>query len=117
MKTLKLVISREKWCRGGELDGALLKDNGTMCCLGFAAKADGYKGLRRKLMPADIYEVTKGKIRNGITKRLVDKNGCNTALCNNLATINDDSVYTDNQRETFIKKRFSTINVKVTFTK
>lgn len=39
---MKLVIDRAKWYRGqGSGDSALLLGDGTMCCLGFYAKALG----------------------------------------------------------------------------
>jgi len=116
MKKLNLVISRKKWGRGKE-DGRLLKDNGTMCCLGFAAKADGLKGLRRVGMPSNIRSIVNGTPppANGFVERLLDEGHDDTKLCCELANTNDDMITTDSQKEKKITSLFAEKDIRVTF--
>jgi hypothetical protein len=41
---LKVIVDRERWLRGeGSNASALYREDGKMCCMGFAAIAAGYK--------------------------------------------------------------------------
>lgn len=112
------TISRSKWGRE-----ALLNDNGTMCCLGFWAKACGFK-------PDEINGCshTPGDVdRQGDDtpdKRMKAFNKIPIHVRENLAEINDNDVgaedpsgkpLSDEEREGHIKAIFSTFGVRVNF--
>src|SRR5882724_8027325 len=128
MNTLKLTVKRYQWFRGQpSRQSKLLRHDGKMCCLGFAALASGYN-------PSDIREVTtpqslatnfRTEKPMGVIARLVgpgsyDENyykstdHCGEIMQTNDFTI-DQGVLGDTERECRLSWLFAKIDVEVTF--
>jgi len=129
---MKLVIKRNKWVNGSNEDdprgsAELLNSEGNMCCLGFFAKACGFKSKEIKNMctPGSLYndrtysdQAERGflkKIEKTPFKELLTKDGRNSRLANSLIDINDSSTMKNETREKKITEKLTKIGVKVTF--
>jgi hypothetical protein len=111
----ELVIDRRKWDRGNpdKYGGALLKEGGQMCCLGFYARACGLrkKDIFRIGMPINVRQ--EAPIRNKAAWNvLLHQEG----IANRLSRTNDNKQTSDQEKEIGIKKDFKKLGVKVTFT-
>lgn len=123
----KFRVNRKKWARGGkngiEHGNYLLNNRGTMCCLGFLAKACGYesKTIKGKSMPEQVvYSVKSDLFPTGLVKDvkpldLYDMPKRDTRQCGRIASCNDKEAITDEVREARLKKLFATINIEVEF--
>jgi hypothetical protein len=113
-----LTISRKLWARGGEPKNTLYTDllntNGTMCCLGFAAKqlcgAD-YDDIRRKGQPRSVPRVFMEKLRwlLGVKPR------SNSRDARALMVLNDKVSIDEKARENGIAAIFKKHGVRVRF--
>ncbi len=89
---LTVVIKRRQWFRGRGPENSRLRTlDGKMCCLGFDAKALGFKN-------EDIDMKTTPDSVNGYVPGLA-RSGHNTRICASMMDVNDDDMLTDNQRE------------------
>ena len=118
MKTFKLPkslkISKRRWLRGGGQEGSALletRENGKMCCLGFACRAMGIgrKDILGVCMPGDLDHHIPGlnKVKGGCVE------DCRSSV--RLAATNDDEIMTDEKRQESIKRQFLQLGVTVEF--
>jgi len=108
-----LIIDRSKWRTGktGEGYTALLNENGYMCCLGFRCHQMGIpkKDLLGKRAPDELSE--KWDIPD-----LINAVGNDSYFTSEAIRINDNMIYTHEEREKKITEHFATIGVIVEFT-
>jgi hypothetical protein len=105
-KLIPLQIDRERW--GTE---ALLNNNGTMCCLGFACKKLGVsaKEMLNQSMPAALEGRGRSKVR------MLLRNGVDKATASKAAEINDEPSYTRSEKETKLKPVLAKLGFAVKF--
>ena len=89
-----LVIRKKKWVRGAKNgESSLLNSQGCMCCLGFLAIECGADR-------GDISGKPSPDATNGVLwpRRLLNRDGNNSALCHAMVKANDDQGIDDNAR-------------------
>lgn len=104
-KTLtKLVIDRAKWGRG-----ALVRDDGKMCCLGFLGLACGLtkKEMKPHAMPFAIDPEPLARVGWD--------NADDCLLLSELAAINDDTTIRRPRKERLLTEKFRTAHVALSF--
>ena len=127
---MKLRINRKRWLRGGK-DGRgreatpLLRDKeGRQCCLGFYARALGYKpaGLIHKRDPKDLEVLHKPDPKSlewdGLSWLVEDSiyyGWWNTSACTNLMKLNDAPTLDEGERERRIAEKFAEQGIEVEF--
>lgn len=127
-KRMKLVIDRKRWKRGGK-DGidahdptCLLTESGQMCCLGFLARARGYKCSEIRL-EGDLESLIDTSERRSIDRAceafptLIKPNGSANNLHSKLIGANDDEApaMRGKPREEKLKKLFAEAGIDVVF--
>ena len=105
---MKFTINRRTWYRGQGADhSALLKQDGTRCCVGFYARALGLK-------KADILcAPTLEDVNTGDRADYCDLEGSNDLQ--DIYEINDTQDMTEKEREDQIKAIFEQHDVQVMF--
>ncbi len=115
MKKLKVVVDREKWCRGQKNGNpALVTGSRTMCCLGFVGVACGFTKKEMLLLtsPGQISYSAKNKTW---PKGMLNKYDFASTLTNNLVDINDSIMMNDSVRERKLKKTAKEIGIEFQF--
>ena len=109
-----LVIDRERWGRGDPKTGALMNDQGKMCCLGFAAEACGLELTPDSdvMMPADLGDA-KYKMPEWMCPQYDDGSWPNQVT--KAAQINDEAATTDAAKEEALKALFAMHGTKLYF--
>jgi hypothetical protein len=93
-KLIDVVVKRSKWFRGqGSDESYLLSEDGLMCCMGFAALAQGVP--RERILDRQTFLSTKMETPAG--------NKCNQTI-HQLYVTNDDDQMDDEWREAEIKR-------------
>lgn len=101
----EFTIYKDKWVRGdrhhnGVYLGSslLLNDKGNMCCLGFLGQACGVvdEAMRERCAPTYIH-------------------GYPVAEWSGFIKVNDNTTYTDRQRQDKLRRLFKNIGFKVSF--
>lgn len=123
---MELVIKRRYWLRGsGEYSA--LKSGNEYCCLGFFAKACGFKNkdIDRTCTPDEIYgnvetdESTFKDFYNNLDpnfKFLINpKTQSDTKICLKLMEVNDKKYLSDEEREKKLTALFAKKGVEVKF--
>ena len=117
----KLVIERDRWCRGGGDDTALLVADGprrgTMCCLGFFGQACGIEAssLLNKKAPGSVHSAAWPE---WLVQRRDGETGVyqqNTQVGTDLVGFNDSESVDDQERESRITEIFAKHGVTVEF--
>lgn len=121
----QLTIDRSKWARGGG-PSALLTSSGKMCCIGFLCSALGYSNRRllKKSFVSSLYNAADEKERDILIEmRLIDKHkspilGMCTASptwIGDAYAVNDNLAIPEKERESWLKKIFAGVGVKLKF--
>jgi hypothetical protein len=117
-KPFKFTVDRARWARGGIREGALLDpEDGSLCCLGFLAKAVGATDddIRHYAAPSDVpdLEWPEGLLWDDPDHdRLRD-----TGVCDDIITANDNHLIADDtEREAKLREQFAQIGIEVEFT-
>lgn len=113
MKIIKqFTIDRKKWARGREKVNKLLKNDGTMCCLGFYAKACGLND-EQILHTGAPHQLLVPLPRQ--MAWLVDEANCDATTDASDLIFANDSMLRDGPRERKIIKIFAQKGIEVTF--
>jgi len=95
-KLVDVVVKRSKWFRGqGANESYLLGTDGLMCCMGFAALAQGVP--KERILNYQTFYQT-GELRTPAG------NASNNRVLNSLYVTNDSERITDEERETEITR-------------
>lgn len=115
---IEFTVKRSEWLRGegNEKSKLLLPSDGKKCCLGFLALALGAKeeDISNMDAPVNASDVLW-------PEGLLSSKRLHSSLCTELMDINDycrlsfKTAITASEQEDVIIKRFSEINIKVTF--
>lgn len=110
-----LKINRRTWLRGTK-EGTLRDNEDKMCCLGFYARACGYKveDLYQAMMPDEL--VDPDNEEDNLFPEWVFKTNNEKSTVNRLVYFNDSEKISDKVREEKIAYWFAREGVKVTFT-
>lgn len=117
-----LRIDRAIWHRGmGGAGSSLLTPMGTQCCLGFYARALGYK--KAEIVDIDSPETLvgtwgEGGFDNLFPETVLDRGAAtplNTLWVTAAILTNDDSTISDRDREKELKAHFAKIGIKLVF--
>ncbi len=99
---VKVVVDRKTWLRGeGPSKSALLREDGKMCCLGFASRVCGYttEQIFEKKTPVDAYSSAGNHYPPSFINVIEDSLGCKTSVHNelvsNMMAINDRKLEED----------------------
>ena len=116
MKTLK--IDRAKWRNGtnGKGNSRLLNEDGFMCCLGFACKADGLddSNIFNKWYP-DCLDYTPLLNPENVLFTPGNFEEGNLNLRPQLITTNDSINLENSERETRLKELFKKLDIDLVF--
>lgn len=117
---MKLKINRATWLRGeGNKHSALLRpSDNKMCCLGFLAVASGYteEQISNQTTPGGLASsLSSDPEPNKWPKGIMEDSRLHTDNTCNLMAMNDDPMYSDEEREDFLKKNFARIGIEVEF--
>lgn len=116
-KTIALTIDRSRWSRG-DLNGVsrMRNSRGSMCCLGFLARACGYSDTEITGLP-DPRAVVRNTSLNlfPVGMVLVDPDPVNSAAVSAMIEDNDSVTLTEDKRETRIQQKMAEFGVAVTF--
>ena len=111
---MNLVVKRSKWLRGAGPNGdsyLLHPTNRRMCCLGFLARAVGYKPCEIKGTHTPAYVKDPSKFPAAI----VSGDDDNTLLCDDMMDTNDSATLNDTQREYKLTRLFKKADIAITF--
>lgn len=112
MKLAKLLIDRKWWVRGPG-DDSYLRSPTTkrMCCLGFLGRACGYKAasITDIGFPSQVVNTTQW------TKGVINRKGNDTYWTQRAVSINDNERFSDQVRESKLKKHFKKIGIRLSF--
>lgn len=116
MKKDYLIINREKWRYGGDVNDdilgftQLLNTKGKMCCLGFRCHQLGIplKALKGKATPGNLSN-------NWDIPDLIDKRGFNSVLTGAAISINDNAFISNEDREKRLIELFAKHDIIVKF--
>lgn len=113
-KMKRFTVKRSKWARGGQNGSSLLlNQQGSMCCLGFAANQISCILKKKLALAACPDEVFKGA---SFLTRLDDEGYVvDNKLSDEAIEINDSHLINDNEREEQLKKLFRKHGIIVTF--
>jgi len=106
-----IIINRKRWARGNQGGYLLNAQSGKMCCLGFCAKSFGIstENIIGINMPKNITSLQKDKLPKWLLL------GYGPVDVEELAFINDESTFSDEEREEKIKKIFKKHKINVKF--
>jgi hypothetical protein len=110
------VVERSKWLRGSP-PGVLMDDDEKMCCLGFYAKACGFKDEDIRNVPAPYSLVYQDKYE-WKTKLLVSdpiSGRGSSEFCKDAINTNDVEGLSDSERESDLTDTFNKIGITLTF--
>ena len=128
-RVLKFTVQRKTWYRGkGADESRLCTLDGEKCCLGFLARALGYRHDRilNRGTPDDVFkngdDGTKTRINKwpaSLVEAMLMENGktdyTNTELCSRLMNLNDDTSITEEYREKRLTVVFKEAGIQVQF--
>lgn len=106
MKPKEFVIDRKKWYRGrGSANSALLRSDGTMCCMGFYAKACGFED--REILDAGTHPFSATIESPYFIDGRFGQAG--------LFDVNDNVTLSEEDRETILTRLFADNGIAVRF--
>lgn len=133
-KKKKLTIKRSLWYRGkGGCGSFLMRSNGEMCCLGFAARQLGKvpeEDILGKSTPSDLLDEHRNwetdqlnpdeirlhrQLSSGGLGFLYKKDLDNSNVCEGLMHSNDDHLLNEKEREEKIRDSFKRQGIEVEF--
>lgn len=128
---MKFTVKRSDWLRGPEAwDGARNEENspnnisclinaeGKKCCLGFLALACGYTEAELHGNPCLSDLAALGNVKYPAALRDYDKDHNfieDSSECDAIMDDNDDVDISDEQRERYLKQKFSKIKIAINF--
>ena len=114
------IIEESKWYRGkGSKESMLLRQDGTMCCLGFDALRRGFS--EKEILGVGSPSRLSGSVDNPKLRGLTEEDPvfimakANTDIVSEIIQVNDDDRITDEQRKSKLTELFQRLDTEVVF--